>query len=230
MARRNTFDMNVEGMLGLQAQLALLDLPPKLRVRLLTRVSKRIRALSNQRVRKQKNIDGTPYEPRKATTKQRRKMLSGLIKGKYLDVLKATPDQATLGWHNGLMGWIAAEHHHGRTRRYTAAQARKANPIPYQDPCTDEQAKRLRRLGFKVRLPGKTKRGKGRWMKPSAGWIKEKISFGQAGLLIRELKGETPGPSSWEIKLPKRDFLGADETDVVRLIKIVLEQILNSPR
>jgi len=227
---RNTFDLNLEGMLGLQTQLALLELSPKLRTRLLKRVSMRIRSMSNERVRKQKNIDGSPYEPRKATSKQRRKMLSGLIKGKYLDVLRANPDQATLGWRNSMMGYIAYEHAHGLSRRYTAAQARKANPIPYHDPCTTEQAKRLRRLGFKVRQPGTTKRGKSRWLKPSAAWIKENISYGQAGLLIRELKGEQAGPTSWEIKLPKRDFLGADQSDVARLIKLVLEQILNSPR
>lgn len=230
MKPRNTFDLNVEGMLGLQTQLALLDLPPKLRRRLLTRVSKRIRAMSNTRVRKQKNIDGSPYEPSKATRKQRRKMLSGLIKKNYLDVVRASPDQATLGWRNGLMGFIAAEHHHGREQRYTAARARKEHPIPYHSPCTDDQAKRLRRLGFKVRKPGRSARGKALWIRPAVSWIKENIGYGQAGLIIRELKNEQPGPSSWVIKMPKRDFLGADQADVERLVKLTLEQILNSPR
>jgi hypothetical protein len=101
MANRNTFDLNIEGLLDAQSQLALLSLSPKLRRRLLTRVSKRIRSMSAKRVRKQKNIDGTPYEPSKASNKKRRKMLSGLIKNKYLDVVQASPEQAKLGWHNG---------------------------------------------------------------------------------------------------------------------------------
>jgi hypothetical protein len=230
MAARSTFDMNIEGLLGLQAQLALLSLSPKLRRRLLTRVGKRIRTLSAKRVRAQKKLDGSPFVPRKASTKRRRKMLGGLIKAKYLDVVKATPEQATVGWKNRLMGFIAAEHHAGRSRRYTAAQARNANPISYDSACTTEQAKRLRRLGFKVRKASEGKRGKARWVRPSVAWITGNIKYGQAGLLIRELKGERSGPGSWEIKLPKRDFLGADQSDIARLIKIVLEQILHSPR
>jgi len=230
MSSRNTIDFNVEGMLGLQTQLALLSLSPKLRRRLLTRVGKRVRAMSARRVRAQKKLDGSPYAPRKASTKRRRKMLSGLIKTKYLDVLQATPDQAKVGWKNSLMGFIAAEHHTGRARRFTAAQARKANPISYDADCTTEQAKRLRRLGFKVRKASAGKRGKARWLRPSVAWITANIKYGQAGLLIRELKGAQAGPSTWQIKMPKRDFLGADQSDVVRLIKLVLEQILNSPR
>jgi hypothetical protein len=128
------------------------------------------------------------------------------------------------------MGFIAAEHQHGRTRRYTAAQARKANPIPYHDPCTAEQAKRLGRLGFKIRQAAKTKRSKGRWVRPAAAWIRENITYGQAGLLIRELKGERPGPNSWDIKMPKRDLIGADQNAIKKLIYLVLDQILNSPR
>lgn len=230
MAARSTFDLNIEGMLGLQAQLALLNLSPKLRRRLLTRVGKRIRTMSARRVRAQKKLDGSPFSPRKTSTKRRRKMLSGLIKSKYLDVVKASPDQATVGWKNNLMGYIAAEHQAGKTRRFTAAQARKANPISYDSECTTEQAKRLRRLGFKVRKASEGKRGKARWLRPSVAWITENIKYGQAGVLIRELKSESAGPTSWDIKLPKRDFLGADQSDIARLIKVVFDQILNSPR
>lgn len=230
MAARNTFDLDVRGMLGVQASLALLQLPPKLRRRLLTRVSKRVRTMSARRVRAQQTLAGTPFEPRRTPSKRRRRMLSGLIKNKYLDVVKATEDEARLGWKNGLMGFVAAEHQHGRARRFTAAMARKANPINYDADCTEEQAKRLRRLGFKVRQPRENKRGRPRWVRPSVAWIQANVKYGQAGLLIRELKGEQPGPSSWEIKMPQRDFLGADQNDIAQLIQLVLHQILNAPR
>ena len=82
MAARNTFDLNLDGLLGVQTQLSLLQLSPQMRRRLLTRVSQRIRSISNQRVRVQKNMDGTKYEPRKATSKTKKKMPSGLIKSK----------------------------------------------------------------------------------------------------------------------------------------------------
>lgn len=230
MPARTTFDLDVKGLLGVQAQLALMQLPPKLRRRLLTRVSKRVRAMSARRVRAQKTLAGAPFEPRRTPSKRRRRMLAGLIKNKYLDVLQATPDEARLGWKSGLMGFIAAEHQHGRARRYTAAMARKANPISYDADCTEEQAKRLRRLGFKVRQPRENKRGRTRWVRPSVAWILANVKYGQAGLLIRELKGEQPGPNSWEIKMPQRDFLGADQNDIAQLIQLVLHQILNAPR
>lgn len=230
MAARNTFDLDVRGMLGVQAQLTLMQLPPKLRRRLLTRVSKRVRTMSARRVRAQQTLAGAPFEPRRTPSKRRRRMLSGLIKNKYLDVVKATEDEARLGWKNGLMGFIAAEHQHGRARRYTAAMARKANPINYDADCTEEQAKRLRRLGFKVRQPRQNKRGRSRWVRPSVAWIQANVKYGQAGLLIRELKGEQAGPSSWQIKMPQRDFLGADQNDIAQLIQLVLQQILNAPR
>lgn len=227
---RNTFDFRMDGMLDVQTQLALLELTPKLRRRLLNTVSKRVRSMSNQRVRKQTNLDGSAYEPAKGKRKGRRKMLSGLIKNKYLNVVQLSDEQATLGWKNGLQGWIADQHHHGRTERMTAAMARKANPVNVDAPSTDEQAKRLRRLGFRIRLPRVNKQGKTRWQRASVNWIKEHIRFGQAGLLIRALKGDKPGPTSWDIKLPKRDFLGASPSEVSHLVQLVLQQTLNSPR
>ncbi|WP_296231516.1 phage virion morphogenesis protein [uncultured Pseudomonas sp.] len=227
---RNTFDFRLDGLLDVNTQVALLELPPKLRRRLLNTVSKRVRAMSGRRVRKQQNVDGSAYEPAKSKRKGRRKMLSGLVKNKYLNVTQLSDEQATLGWRNGLQGWIADQHHHGRTQRYTAAMARKASPVNTDDPCTDEQAKRLRRLGFKVRVPRANKRGKPRWQRASVAWIKEHVRFGQAGLLIRTLKNERPGPSSWDIKLPRRDFLGASPTEVAELVELVLKQTLNSPR
>lgn len=227
---RNTIDFRLEGRLDVKTQLALMELPPKLRRRLLNTVSKRVRAMSARRVRAQQNLDGSAYEPAKNKRKGRRKMLSGLIKNKYLNVTQLSDEQATLGWRNGLQSWIAEQHHHGRSQRYTAAMARKANPVNTDDPCTEEQAKRLRRLGFRVRVARQGKRGGTRWQRPSVAWIKERVKFGQAGLLIRALKNETPGPTSWDIKLPKRDFLGASPSEVAQLVQLVLQQILNSPR
>ena len=56
------------------------------------------------------------------------------------------------------------------------------------------------------------------------------VGFQQAGLLIRVLRDEQPGPQSWEIKLPKREFLGITQQETGRLVAQLLEQILNSPR
>ncbi|MFE1817174.1 virion morphogenesis protein, partial [Pseudomonas otitidis] len=70
--------------------------------------------------------------------------------------------------------------------------------------------------------------------RPSVAWILEHVSYMQAGLLIRvldEQRGEPAGAQSWEITLPKRQFLGAStERDTSLLLNQVFHQIINSPR
>ena len=70
---RSTFDLDVRGLLGAEEQLALLNLPPQLRRRLLNNVSKRVRSLSRQRIRNQQNLDGSPFEGRKGSGKGKKK-------------------------------------------------------------------------------------------------------------------------------------------------------------
>lgn len=219
-------DLDVRGLLDVQEQLDLLQLPPKLRRRLLNNVSKRARSLGRKRIREQRNLDGSPFAPRKDADAGKKKMESGL--GKQLQVTDLTADRAVLGWKNGLAGWIAAQQHNGATERRTAQQMRRWNRVPEGAVSTPRQAKRLRRLGFRVRMEGKK-----RLTRPPVAWILEHVSYMQAGLLIRildEERGETTGADSWEIKLPKRQFLGATPQETRELVQQVLQQILNSPR
>ncbi|SEH99648.1 phage virion morphogenesis protein [Pseudomonas asplenii] len=225
MASR-VFDIDARGLLGVREQLALLQLKPQLRRRLLNNVSKRVRTMSRQRIRSQQNLDGSPFAPRKNTEAGKRKMEAGL--GKLMMVTSLTEDQAVLGWRNGLTSWVAAQQHNGTSERRTAQQMRRWNRVSAGDASTQKQAKRLRRLGFRVRMAGKKS-----LTRPSVAWILEHVSFMQAGLLIRildEERGETTGADSWEIKLPKRQFLGANAQETSTLLNLVLQQILNSPR
>lgn len=229
MATSNPFNLDVRGLLELEAQLALLSLPPQLRRRLMNRVSLRIRTAWRKRVREQRDLNGSSFAPRARKRKkgQKPKMLSGLASG--ISVVRLTEDAAELGWGKRKTAMIAGVHNDGMTQRRTASQMRgfkRVNPIW----ATAEQAKRLRRLGYKIRA-GKTKRGASRWLRPSVEWITTNIKYSQAGLLIRLLKQEKPGPSSWEIELPKREFFGvANQQEVSELIAYLLPQILNSPR
>ncbi|HFF2273194.1 virion morphogenesis protein [Pseudomonas aeruginosa] len=216
-------NLDLRGLLGVRAQLALATLPPQLRRRLLNNALKRVRAQARRNVSGQASPDGAPFPPRKR--KGRRKMLSGLVKPKHLNVTQLNTDQGVLGWRNGLMGHIAGQHQDGYTERRTAAQMRRWNRVQPNQACTEKQAKRLRRLGFRVRQAGK--RGLSR---PSVPWIQEHVGFLQAGVLIRVLRDEQPGPQSWEITLPKRTFLGITQEETGRLVAQFLEQILNSPR
>lgn len=219
--------IDARGVLGVREQLALLRLEPRLRRRLLNNVTKRLRTMSRKRIRSQQNLDGSPFAERKTPEPGQKKMEAGL--GKLLQVTSLTADQAVLGWKNNLTSWVAAQQHNGSTERRTAQQMRRWNKVDEGSMSTPKQAKRLRRLGFKVRQAGKK-----RLSRPAVAWILEHVSYMQAGLLIRildEEQGESTGADSWEIKLPKRQFLGANSNrDTSELVNLVLEQILNSPR
>ena len=227
MAGRSTFELDVRGQLGVREQLALLSLPPKLRRRLLNQVTKRVRTMSRKRVRDQQNLDGSPFAPRKGDGKGKKKMEAGLAK--LMVVTRLSADEAELGWKNALTRWVATQQHNGVSERRTAAQMRRWNKTAPGLVATDKQAKRLRRLGFRVRQAGKKTLSR-----PSVAWIQEHVNYAQAGLLIRILddeRNESNGAQSWEITLPKRQFIGANtQRDTSLLINQVLQQILTSPR
>ena len=223
----NPLNLDVRGLLSVEAQMALLELSPQLRRRLLNNVSKRVRTQSRKRVRDQQNLDGTPFEERKGSAKGKKKMEAGLAK--LLQVTRVSSDEAELGWKNALTRWVASQQHNGVSERRTAAQMRRWNKVPPGIACTDKQAKRLRQVGFRVLVKGKKAMAK-----PSVAWIQEHVNYAKAGLLIRILNDEkkaSSGAQSWEITLPKRQFLGVnDGNETSALINQVFEQILNSPR
>ncbi|NHN70586.1 virion morphogenesis protein [Pseudomonas fluorescens] len=227
MAGRSTFELDVRGQLGVREQLALLSLPPKLRRRLLNQVTKRVRTMSRKRVRDQQNLDGSPFAPRKGDGKGKKKMEAGLAK--LMVVTRLSADEAELGWKNALTRWVATQQHNGVSERRTAAQMRRWNKTAPGLAASEKQAKRLRRLGFRVRQAGKKTLSR-----PSVAWIQEHVNYAQAGLLIRILddeRNESSGAQSWEITLPKRQFIGANtQRDTSLLVNQVLQQILTSPR
>ncbi|AZD52216.1 hypothetical protein C4K19_0398 [Pseudomonas chlororaphis subsp. aurantiaca] len=226
MARHNPLSLDSRGLLSVRDQLALLSLPPRLRRRLLNNASKRVRTIGRKRVRDQRNLDGSPFEARKGSAKGKKKMEAGLAK--LLQVTNLTPDEAELSWRNALTRWIATQQHNGISERRTAAQMRRWNKTAPGLAATDKQAKRLRRLGFRVRQAGKKT-----LTRPSVAWIQEHVSYAQAGLLIRILddeRNESTGAQSWEITLPKRQFLGVSNEETSQLLHQLLQQILNSPR
>ena len=223
----NPLGLDVRGLLSVDAQLALLELPPQLRRRLLNNVTKRVRSMSRKRVREQQNLDGTPFTERKGSAKGKKKMEAGLAK--LLQVTRVSSNEAELGWKNALTRWVASQQHNGVSERRTAAQMKRWNTVPAGVAATEKQAKRLRRLGFKVRQEGKKSLSR-----PSVAWIQEHMNYAKAGLLIRILddeKTESSGAQSWDITLPKRQFLGVSSgNETSELVNQVFQQILNSPR
>lgn len=218
--------LDIRGMLEAQDMLDLLALPAQKRRRLMNNVSKRVRSLSRQRVRDQQNLDGTPFDPRKGDGKGKKKMEAGLAK--LLDVVRLTDTEAELGWRNRLTSWVARQQHNGASERVTAQQMRKLTEVPPGTAATEKQAKRLRQLGYKVRLPGKKTA-----TRPTVAWIQQHLEYPKAGLLIRILDSESKastGAQSWEIKLPPRQFMGASQAETKDLVNLVLRQIISAPR
>jgi len=225
MANRNPLNLDVRGLVEAQQQLALRAMPPRLRKRLLNRVAMRLRTTWRKRVRDQRDLSGSGFKPR--ASKRKKKMLTGLAKA--LGVPRLTSEEVELGWGRKKNSMIAAVNNAGMTQRVTAAQMRRfkrLNPLM----ATRAQAKKLRQLGYKVLAAGKNKRGRARYMRPSLSWIQENVRYAKAGLLIRLLKDETPGPQAWDIVLPKREFFGPTSAqEVSALVELLLPQILNSP-
>jgi hypothetical protein len=225
MADSNPLNLDVRGLVEAQARLALIAMPPRLRKRLLNRVAMRLRTTWRKRVRDQKDLSGSGFKPR--ATKRKKKMLSGLAKA--LGVPRLTSEEVELGWGRKKNSMIAAVNNAGMTQRVTASQMRRfkrLNPLM----ATRAQAKKLRRLGYKVLIGGKNKRNRARYVRPSLSWIEENVKYAQAGLLIRLLKDEPPGPQAWDIVLPKREFFGpASQQEVSALFEHLLPQILKSP-
>lgn len=227
---RSTFELDIRGMLQAEDLISLLDLTPQKRRRLMNNVTKRVRSLSRQRIREQRNLDGSPFEARKDTS-NRKKMEAGL--GKLLEVVRLSDSHAELGWRNRLTSWVASQQHNGAPERITARQVRELSKVPPGTAATAKQAKRLRQLGYKVARPMLRDKKRKILMRPTAEWITQHLSYPQAGLLIRILDDErkaSSGATSWEIKLPSRQFLGASDSETKELVNLVLRQIITAPR
>lgn len=218
-----TLNFDVRGLLAAQERLQLLALPAAKRRRLLNNAAKRLRTPNRKRMRDQRNVDGSPYAPRKGGSK--RKMMRGM--GKGLQVVNLTPDQAVLGWKSRLVSRIASEHQAGATETMTPARLRRLGKTPdYAAPASRPQARALLKAGYQIRQ-GEAK--KKRWKRPTLGWIVANLTNGQAGLILAKLEGG-PKQNSWKIALPARAVLGAQAQDVREILSTVLQQTLNAPR
>ncbi|MCJ8269340.1 MAG: phage virion morphogenesis protein [Psychrosphaera sp.] len=199
-------------MLSVQQQLKLMTLHPKKRTRILGKLSRHLAKQNKKNMRENKDPNGRSWQGRASGSKKMMRKMSKQLK------TKANAKEATL-YFPGLAGTIASKHQHGATEKWNAAKARKVYGKPnYDDKPTRLQAKRLRELGYTIAAKRKGKR-----KKPSIKWIIESLTTGQAGLIIRSLKSKDT-QSSWEVKLPERQLLGAKSKDITNFIAAELEK------
>ena len=211
--------MDVQGLLPLKRQMQLLAMPRNTRRRLLYRVAKRVIADSKRRIRKQVDLNGSPFAAR--SKKRSRKMLSRLVK--ELKVRNNNSLEATIGFQRPSSGRIASAQQHGKTSRVSATRFSKGNKLSFYDkPATRKQAKALRETGFKI----KKANGKGT-KPPTLKWVTENMTVGTAGYALRQLRVWSGGKikTSWVTELPARSFLGATAAEVSAHIETIFKQM-----
>lgn len=124
-----TLSFDIRGLIEAEQRLQLLALPAGKRRRLLNNASKRLRTRNTRRIGTQRNLDGSPFAPRKQ--KSRRKMLRRL--STRLQVTKLTPDAATLGWRQRRNARIAREHQLGLPTTVTSKRRSWKIDLPARD-------------------------------------------------------------------------------------------------
>lgn len=124
-----TLSFDIRGLIEAEQRLQLLALPAGKRRRLLNNASKRLRTRNTRRISTQRNLDGSPFAPRKQ--KSRRKMLRRL--STRLQVTKLSPDAATLGWRQRRNERIARGHQLGLSTTVTAKHRSWKIDLPARD-------------------------------------------------------------------------------------------------
>lgn len=206
--------VDISGHLTLRRQLAVLKMPPAQRRRMAGIMARKVRTYSRKRLRAQKDLQGQPWEKRKAG---RKKMLRGMSKK-----MRTRSDSrgAEVGFTDAVTARIGYAHQHGVPEDWNASKAQQIYGQPdYSAPCTRKQARALKQEGYKVRMAG------GKKKKPTMKWMLENLTLGQAGLILRMMRDEEP-KKSWTIPLPDRSFLGASRREMDELANTVFDETL----
>lgn len=214
---RLTGGLNKAQLKALREQLKQLALPPAKQQRLLWRLAKYgAIAAAKRHVRDQSTPDGRAWDKRQ--TKRKGKMLRDLPKHLHIrDMPQISAVRIYLqggGYRSGQKlvraGVVGQAQQSGMNVTVKRRQVTNSTQASAQrgEPCTLRQAKRLRKLDYKVR------KGK-RWRKPGYKEIQETLTKAQAGLIIRKLAAEDGKPvkSSWSVRVPPRPFLGMSDEE-----------------
>ena len=146
-------------------------------------------------------------------SKKKKRMFRALGKGTVTRV--RNDHQADVTWKNPGQAKVAYRHHHGVPETFTAAKAAKVYGVPdYQKPATPAQAKALNKEGYRRKVARKRGKGGAIMKRVPQKWIRENMTLGQAGLVLRLMRTNTrKGKQSWEIRPPARPILGATPAD-----------------
>jgi phage virion morphogenesis protein len=187
---------------------------PTVRRRIFMQAARQLIKSSKARVSSQTDLDGQAFAPHAKGRK--RKMLARLIRRLAYTMTDAG---AEVGWKNSFEGGIAYKQQFGFKTRFTKSQFKDKKPLNHSDPATRQQAKALIEAGYKVRSKGKSLKT------PTLKWITQNLSMGQAGLLLRVLRG---AKTEWTTTLPPRSFLGVTAEDLKTLSALINTELQNA--
>lgn len=208
-----TLRISVSGHLSLKQQIQVLAMTSSERKRLNREMVREVKKNSRKRLRKQRNLDGSPWASRKGGG--RKKMLRRLSKHMFE---YSTPNEGVVKFR-GNVGKVAKEQQEGLPTRMTAQKVAKQYGKPdYDAPATRRQAKQLKQAGFKRPRVG----GQG-YSRATIRWITENMNQGQAGVVLRKLE-DTESKQSWDIELPARSFLGTTENERREQVQTIFER------
>lgn len=214
----------------LKRQVRALMLPPAKRKRIHRAVGRKVISTARQNIRQQTTLDGSLMKRRQRDGK---KALQKIAKGKRLKAYVG-PNKLTVTWPNSLTGKIARAQQEGVketvTARSMAKREKQFGEPEHSDPATKNQARALIKAGYKRPTGRKyksgAKKGRAKTRRVSAQWIENNLTFGQAGLILRQLKNKRT-KQSWQIKTPARPFFGMSRHQVVTLSDQLMNDILN---
>lgn len=204
-------DTDKKSTLRLMDQVDVLTMSPVRRRKMLRQMAKHTRSDLRQNIRQQRTVTGAKMTPR--ASKRKKRMFSKMAKGMVTRI--KNDHTAIVTWKQTGQAKLAFQHHHGVSENFTSKKAARINGTPdYKKPATPAQAKALNREGFKRKVARKRGKGGAILKRVPQKWIRENMTLGQAGLILRLMRtNSSKGKQHWKINLPERPILGAKPED-----------------
>ena len=215
-------ELNQEQLRHLNSEIERMNLTPMQCRKLLYRIMKYgVLPATKRNIKRQKTPDGAKFDKRKSRRKA--KLLSKIAKN---IVIKSSSNEGK-AYFRGVykssrtktipVGVVAKTQQDGLTVTQNKNQFENQTHNTNKGSITARQIKRLRKLGH---THSKNKKS----IRSSVKWLQANLSEAQAGITIRNML-EHPPKSSWDIKIPAREFLGISDDDFMKSVKRELRNI-----
>lgn len=218
-------DTDKQSRLRLSEQIDVLTLSPTQSRKLLKKIGSGIQKDTRENVKAQRTVSGGPMPPR--ADKKKRRMMRKMPKGMVTRL--AGEHNAVVTWRNGGQAMVADRHDKGIDENFTAKKAARLYGTPnYGKPATPAQAKSLNSEGYRRRTARKRGKGKAVLKRVPQKWIRDNMTLGQAGFILRMMRtGTAKGIQSWNIPVPKRPILGATPDTIDTYLTVMAQEALN---